>query len=385
MAKFKVKRRGEDLVVDARLKGSEQVSVQEAEFVSANFTHGVFRTRMLGANRVEFTAPCGINLYNYLAASQGSHSFYLIVMQIISLVQSMTEAGLSANKLVLDAGYVFVNSMTGELWCIYLPAVQPQTEWNVLNFLHTLCCSVTPDANTDPGYLYSFADLLSRQGSIFNYKSIADHIRAQDPAAVCEVENINRQGSGFITCRQGDHYDHYAGRQQTGGPGKAAPVQGGIPPYHAESFQDGGPGGAVQNNIPPYQPGGCQAGGPDEEKTTLLADDGEETTLLTEENSPAFRYPSVTRVRSGENISINKPVFRIGKERSYVDYFVADNSAVSRSHADIISRGGGYYIKDLNSKNGSFVNEQRLMPNWETEIHDGDALRLADENFIFRL
>lgn len=362
MAKFKVKRRGGNLVVDARLKSSEHISGQEAEFVSANFAHGVFRARVLSSNRIEFTAPDGVNLISYLANSQGGHTFYLAIMQIVFLIKRISETGLSADKLVFDAGYVFVNRITGELWCIYFPVVNSRAEWNVFSFLYSLCYSVIPDTNTDPGYLFNFADFLVRQGT-FNCKSITDYISAQDPAAVSEAENINREGSGFITCRQEDYYDRYANRQRACGPG-VVPVQG---------------------NISPYPQGNFQAGGFDEEETTLLVDDSEETTLLAEETGPAFRYPSVTRMSTGENVSINKPVFRIGKERSYVDYFVADNSAVSRSHADIICRNGGYFIKDLNSKNGSYINEQRLNPDSEMEIHDGDALRLADENFIFRL
>lgn len=49
--------------------------------------------------------------------------------------------------------------------------------------------------------------------------------------------------------------------------------------------------------------------------------------------------PNLIRVKTNEKIIINKPVFRIGKEKSYVDYFVSDNTAVSRSHANIVTRG----------------------------------------------
>ena len=85
-----------------------------------------------------------------------------------------------------------------------------------------------------------------------------------------------------------------------------------------------------------------------------------------------------------EVISINKPVFRIGKENSYVDYFVMNNNAVSRSHADIITRGRNYFVVDLNSKNHTYINNQMLLVKCETQIFDGDILKLANEEFIFR-
>ncbi len=95
--------------------------------------------------------------------------------------------------------------------------------------------------------------------------------------------------------------------------------------------------------------------------------------------------PHLVRSRNNETIPLNKPVFRIGKEKSYVDYFIGDNTAVSRSHADIITRDGAYFVVDTNSTNHTFVNGKMIPSNVETEIHDGDKLRFGNEDFEFRL
>ena len=76
-------------------------------------------------------------------------------------------------------------------------------------------------------------------------------------------------------------------------------------------------------------------------------------------------------------------MFRIGKERSYVDYFVANNGAISRSHADIISRNGRVFIRDLNSKNRTYVNGEAIAPETEVELCPGDCVKLANEEFQF--
>jgi pSer/pThr/pTyr-binding forkhead associated (FHA) protein len=91
------------------------------------------------------------------------------------------------------------------------------------------------------------------------------------------------------------------------------------------------------------------------------------------------------RVLTNEVISINKPVFRVGKERSYVDYFVNNNNAVSRSHADIITRGKNCFVMDLNSKNGTYINNQPIPAQMERQLKNGDTLRLGNEEFIFRI
>ena len=120
----------------------------------------------------------------------------------------------------------------------------------------------------------------------------------------------------------------------------------------------------------------------EDEATGLLTETyDEETTLLEFENS--VRFPTLRRVTTGEIISVNKPVFRIGKERSYVDYFVANNNAVSRSHADIVTRGTFYFVIDLNSKNRTYINNVAIPVQSEVQIRDGDCLRLGNEEFIF--
>ena len=64
-------------------------------------------------------------------------------------------------------------------------------------------------------------------------------------------------------------------------------------------------------------------------------------------------------------------------------YFVTNNIAVSRSHADIITRGTLYFVMDLNSKNHTYINNQEIPIHCEVEIHDGDRLKLGNEEFVF--
>ncbi len=123
-----------------------------------------------------------------------------------------------------------------------------------------------------------------------------------------------------------------------------------------------------------------------DEDTGLLNNYDEEATGLLNTQCEQIHYASMYRLLTNETFLINKPVFRIGKEKSYSDYFVANNNMVSRSHADIIARGGRYFIVDLNSKkNRTFVNGTPIPAQQETEIHDGDAIRLANEEFEFRI
>lgn len=122
-------------------------------------------------------------------------------------------------------------------------------------------------------------------------------------------------------------------------------------------------------------------------ETTVLGGGviGETTVLTAPQNPNKMIAPHLIRKKNNEKISLNKPVFRVGKERSYVDYFFGDNTAISRSHANFISRDGEYFVVDTNSTNHTFVNGTMIQSNVETAIAHGDTIRLANEDFEFKL
>ena len=111
-----------------------------------------------------------------------------------------------------------------------------------------------------------------------------------------------------------------------------------------------------------------------------------ETTVLSQVQNPMQPVtPYLLRNKSSEKILLTKPSFRIGKEKSFVDYFIADNTAISRCHAQIVNHDGAYYVVDTNSTNHTFVNGMMINSNEEVKLSDGDKVRLANEDFEFHL
>ena len=110
-----------------------------------------------------------------------------------------------------------------------------------------------------------------------------------------------------------------------------------------------------------------------------------ETTVLSVDSvaQNAKPCPYLIRSNSREKIKLNKPRFKIGKERSYVDYFIGNNSAISRSHADIIVREDGCYIIDMNSTNHTYVNGEMVQSGTEYKLENGCTVCLANEEFNF--
>ncbi len=60
-----------------------------------------------------------------------------------------------------------------------------------------------------------------------------------------------------------------------------------------------------------------------------------------------------------------------------------DNESVSRRHAAIIKSGGRHYLRDLQSKNGTYL--YGALQSAEQPLADGDRFRIGSSDFIFRL
>jgi len=86
--------------------------------------------------------------------------------------------------------------------------------------------------------------------------------------------------------------------------------------------------------------------------------------------------------KPSERIIIDKNSILIGRLQGSADY-VIENKAVGKIHAEIIKKGEEFYIIDLNSVNGTFVNGERIVCNTETLIKNGDKIAIANEVYTF--
>ena len=153
----------------------------------------------------------------------------------------------------------------------------------------------------------------------------------------------------------------------------AGPVAGPVPPVTPAA------------PMPPVPPtfGGTMPMDSGAGETSVLGGGAGETSVL----GGGSMQPTATLIRkkNGETANIMKPMFVIGKERQKVDFCVPDNNSVSRKHANIVCKGGVYYVVDNNSTNYTFVNGNKINPNQEVKLNSGDKIKLADEEFEFRM
>ncbi|MFZ0890684.1 MAG: FHA domain-containing protein, partial [Candidatus Binataceae bacterium] len=68
--------------------------------------------------------------------------------------------------------------------------------------------------------------------------------------------------------------------------------------------------------------------------------------------------------------------------RSEESDVVIPHTSVSRTHARLLRRDGGYELTDLNSTNGCFINNQRVQGS--VMVPNGSEVRLGDVRFILQ-
>jgi phosphoserine phosphatase RsbU/P len=64
------------------------------------------------------------------------------------------------------------------------------------------------------------------------------------------------------------------------------------------------------------------------------------------------------------------------------DVVLKDAGRVSRYHAQFIRRKGRYYVKDMGSRNGTFLNDRQIGEEPQL-LQDGDRVRVCDLVFVF--
>ena len=76
---------------------------------------------------------------------------------------------------------------------------------------------------------------------------------------------------------------------------------------------------------------------------------------------------------------LSKPVVNLGRAEN--NDIVIKNLSVSRNHAQVFRRGKKFYIRDLESTNGTYVNGRRVK---ERVLKPGDLITLGDAKLEFR-
>lgn len=387
MSKLKVKFKNSQITVKSKLSKDEQINAREVEILNSKIIRGIMKPTVEGEKKLSYLSPGGIKLEAYLKKGITKNDFFLVIAQILEAVKSIGRNSFNINNLILNMKYVFVNEMTHELHFVYQPIYSSAISLDLASFLYDVAYSVTLALNEDYKCVNNFIAYLKglQAVSVINIEKYLLDVYPQIYKQVKRQKYGQSEYLGSFKNGKDIYYDMDKRRKPTP-----------LADYDSASLlsekndKDEATSLLMEdvmdtptslldddNNEP------TSLLVEDEDEATSLLIDDEPTSLLSE--GPQISYPYLIRKNSFDRMDINKPVFRIGKERSYVDCFVANNNAISRIHADIITRNNCYFVKDENSTNGTYVNGNRLSPKEEVQVFDGDIITFANEEFEFHI
>jgi pSer/pThr/pTyr-binding forkhead associated (FHA) protein len=90
-------------------------------------------------------------------------------------------------------------------------------------------------------------------------------------------------------------------------------------------------------------------------------------------------------VRKGKNLgqtfSLNR-AFPVSIGRSRVNEIRLDDITISGQHCRIIPENGKHVLYDLNSTNGTFLNDKKVN---RSVLKEGDTIRVGETQFLYKI
>lgn len=360
------------------LKG-QQVSENEVYAINANKVPGLLHLDVVqkgSSFKLIYNITGFISLKDFLKMPLNKKLFAQILQNILANLKAVELAYFNQQYLLMDINQVYVNPNTQHIYFIYVPILMFESGTSLREFLLGIIQHGTFTPGEDNSYVRDYITILNSgiNFSVFELEEYINKLLGQNTSRTQEVVCPNCK----TKLKKGTNYCHVCGAKVSGNTGNTGK---GVYDPLADTGGDAVVDDAVEKEVVIHKDNtqGLSDG------TTVLGADPGGTTVLGSEELEAPVFPYLIREKTEEKISVNKPSFRIGAERKYVDYWVNDNSTVSRSHADILTREKRYFIIDLNSTNKTYVDGRAIPVQKEIELFDGTRIRLSNEEFVFHI
>jgi len=85
--------------------------------------------------------------------------------------------------------------------------------------------------------------------------------------------------------------------------------------------------------------------------------------------------------QTGRRYELKNDVYVMGRHPDC--HIVIDVGAVSRNHCQLVREGSDYYLEDLGSRNGTFLNDEPRKIDGRRKLKNGDQIRVCEVTFTF--
>lgn len=314
-----------------------------------------------GADKLVFTGARGVPLINVLKGSVDKLGYFRIVKNLLDMIKVAEVGGFNMDNIVLDPDFIVISPETAELSLFYLPLwYNDSCNDGIVNCLRRISTFAQYKSQSDYAAVDGFMNFVCRESG-FTISQAMEYIRREAPALFPAKPSAPARTTLFSKPV----------------PTPAPVQQRSTAQAIIDEINKGSQ--AFSNTAAPELPEPKIIPSLEADKRNVLPE-----LVRSERIKPAdVKYPTLTRRATGVTVNIDKPVFRIGKERDKVDFCITENRTVSRVHATIRTQNGSCFIEDNNSTNRTCINGTPVPPNMEIKLKNGDVIRLSNEEFDF--
>lgn len=303
-----------------------------------------------------------VPLNRFIRTPLNKKSFGELLINLIDSLNFLKENYINLDFVLMDTQYVMVNPYDKNIYFMYVPLQGFKSEYTTKDLFKNLLFGAVFDSNENKSFIEDYKRILndSMEYSLFDLTSYANDLIGID----VKVNVTTCPSCGF------KFYEDIAYCTECGAKIANLTSSSGTIIIDPSLLVDT----EVSIN------GGSNRNEDKESFVKTITPKREGTTILINEKE---KEPFIINIFTREKIKIDSEVFRIGRLSSNNLSFVT-NTAVSKQHAVIIKRRNRFYVSDLGSLNGTYVDGNIIDKNQEIEIYDETKLTFANEEFIFR-
>ena len=359
-----------DSTIVVKLKSGQELNKREVMLVNSYETKDFLRLKT-NSKTLVFDCKGLITLTDYLHMNQMNKKMFAhILLAVVGAIKSCEAHYLSLRLLTLSLQYTMIDPGTWHIYFLYVPVQPFEAPGGLKEILNEIIQYSVFDNSEDTDY-------------------IQDYIRMINSGIIVPWQTVEEYANGLVAQLQSDSLQYerrcyrcntVLGNDELFCPGCGMCFQcptnfnevSEVSSGNQEEVHDFGPTFDGLEELPSTKNEVEISGSMDD--TGIICNfkhAGAETETA-----------CLVSVKSKLRSPITKTPFVIGKLQWETDLFLSEKT-VSRKHASLHCENGEYYVSDLGSTNGTFLNGKRLESLKKYKLSQGDIVRFAREEFIF--
>lgn len=339
----KIKKKGRIYVTVDSIKG-QNLNLREVEDIQNGILKNVIPLEV-DMKRSGFVLKYDIT--NHMSMEQYLHTiitkqkYAQIMLQILGIIRTMSEAYYNPQNIILNLDNVYINPSTETIFFIFIPILYFDSGCSVKEFLTQITYQTTFDSSEDTSYVEKCLNILQRNMN-FSAVEMEEYLKSilsdkkEPDKSDYQIRSIYREYNLAFEEKKAEQ-----------------PVE-----ERKEEKENLEIGRSTR-------------------MTESLSNIGSSDTVLLGTESNAY----IKQLRTGKKYYLNSNEVTIGKRQCEIE--IADNPAVSKHHAMIQKKEGKYFLMDLNSTNGTKVNGTKINANVPEALQDESQIEFANEKFVF--